>query len=237
MKLYLLECWTHAMYPGPDGMCHDTYNVGIFSSKERAIKYAKSKPNYAGKEDNWDWVITRFYLDEDNESAEMPVHYSRHGILLPDPASYTPDLTPEQSVKLHKNLNKYLKDIGEYVPVRKNEWDQEHEHDAQYQLDDDDEEEADTGCNPFIDEEDAYDKAMDREEDIDEEDEEKDTDDLFVKNGTVIATQPIHTQEDVDEYMIQLQNLKHHLPHREKKTVTQRVVELQKEILKILEEE
>lgn len=211
MNLYLLECWTHATYPGPDGMGHDTCVVGIFNSEKKALEYAKSKPAYAGDDDDWDWVITRYELNEDPEYASMPKHFNRFGEQEGDPASYTPGIEDDEK-----------------------EWIDEHNHAAQYQ-------ETDPGCNPFIDQMDGKREFCEKCgedtfwecscDDVDEKDP------VVIKDGTISVSQPVNTQEDVDEFIGRLKKLKPNLPHREEKTVIQRIMELQAEILRILDED
>lgn len=216
MKLYLLECWTHATYPGPDGQAHDTYNAGIFSSKERALKYARENPTYAGDKDDWDWVITMYYLDEDNESASIPVHYNRFAEVEEDPASCTSDMTDDEK-----------------------EWEDEYNHEMQYALPDYDEDEEEEGnkeednicedCGENIYEDCDCDGWANKEED--------DEDPVIIKNGTTTVTQPVNTQEDVEEFIERLKKLKPELPHREVKTRKQQVAERLLEIFALLDEE
>lgn len=72
INYYAVECWSNAKYPTKDGEAHDVHTAAIYTTFKGAADFCRRHPNYAGRENDWHWRISRGLLNEDPSDTIGP---------------------------------------------------------------------------------------------------------------------------------------------------------------------
>jgi hypothetical protein len=91
---------------------HDTYLVGVFSTKERAMNWCRENRDFAGKDDYWVWTLMSIELDN-TENCGTPEHFEPNWMLKCAPNGTLLEAVPEDKFEEEETWKEKLKDVLE----------------------------------------------------------------------------------------------------------------------------